>query len=228
VLVLAAAVLAGACLAALLVDRGASAGREIARDRLDAFSPAAWITIVFGLISVALVLARAASGENLFDRYLLPVLPAVLVLVLVQASRAAGPRPAWTAGAAALAAVAALAVVYLANLSSGQVARWHAGERLVAAGYPASDVDAGWEWVGLHHPGPVDSGDKAHSRWRGPRSYGSTFTRAGNCGIVANHPLQRPGVRLIGRESYRTTFGLREETVFLYRNEPSCAAGGTP
>ena len=224
-LVLAAAVVAGACLAALLVDQGASAGRQVARQRLDAFSATTWIMVAFGLISAALVVARAASGENTFDRYLLPVVPAVLLLVLFHASRAAGPRPAWAAGGAALAVVAALALIFITDLSSGHVARWHAGERLVAAGYPASDVDAGFEWLGLHHPGPLGSGSLANSPWRGPGELQPRFTRSGNCGIVASRPLDRPGLRLLRRESYRYGLGPR---LWIYRNEASCIAGGTP
>ena len=110
------------------------------------------------------------------------------------------------------------------DVSSRTVARWHAGEHLVALGYPARDVDAGFDWIGLHHAGPVDGGATAARRWRAPWPFKSTFPRAGNCAFIDYHPHNESWLRLLGTESYSAGFGLHREKLWLYRNERACAA----
>ena len=48
--------------------------------------------------------------------------------------------------------LATVAVAFMLNSFAFDASRWTAGERLVAVGMPAADVDAGYEWVGTHQP----------------------------------------------------------------------------
>ncbi|MFC4606078.1 hypothetical protein [Rhodococcus kronopolitis] len=104
-------------------------------------------------------LASALSGQNLFDRYWLLVLPPLLAMVLAErperpatgsprptAARIAGKVPA----GAALAGLAAFSTAVTAAGFAYDAARWDAAEAIVATGVPATDVNAGLEWNGYH------------------------------------------------------------------------------
>ncbi len=107
----------------------------------------------------------------IWDRYALPALPLVGLLVLaagaarsdspVEANveadvRAAGRQVSGGAGGAArlvtcgvaLAGLVALGVVYSAESASYDATRWQVAEAAVRAGYPIVDVNPGYEWVG--------------------------------------------------------------------------------
>ncbi|MFG1785540.1 glycosyltransferase family 39 protein [Rhodococcus oryzae] len=113
----------------------------------------------FGALMVLGNLATALTGQNLFDRYWLLLLPTLLAIVLAErtARPSTPPRYPTLARVAerlpAAAALAGLAVVSLMITAAGLAydsARWNAAEHLVATGVPAVDVDAGLEWNGYH------------------------------------------------------------------------------
>ncbi|WP_081830504.1 glycosyltransferase family 39 protein [Rhodococcus sp. UNC363MFTsu5.1] len=117
---------------------------------------------VLGTFSALMVLgnlATALTGQNLFDRYWLLLLPPLLAIVLAERTSGSSEpqrRPAAARVAERLpaaAALAGLAVVSLMITAAGLAydsARWDAAEDLVATGVPAVDVDAGLEWNGYH------------------------------------------------------------------------------
>jgi hypothetical protein len=116
-----------------------------------------YVNPLLGVFLTLMVLgnvASALSGQPLFDRYWLLALPPLLAVVLSERTspghsgfaRVAERAPA----AAALAGLAAVSLtVTAAGLAYGS-ARWEAGNRLVATGIPAVDINAGLEWNGYH------------------------------------------------------------------------------
>ncbi len=97
-------------------------------------------------------------SENLFDRYLLPVLPLVAILVLRAGARTTVPRPARVAGVTALTALALLGVGFAANSASFDAATWSVAGRAVEIAKDPTRVDAGHIWNDFH----------AHRHLRGP------------------------------------------------------------
>lgn len=111
----------------------------------------------FGALMVLGNLATALTGQNLFDRYWLLVLPPLLAMVLAERTARSSKRracPRIVERGAAAAALAVSAVVSLVVTAAGLAydsARWDAAEHVVATtGVPAVDVDSGLEWNGYH------------------------------------------------------------------------------
>jgi hypothetical protein len=125
--------------------------------RFDVADPALAL-VAIAVTAFALVYELAILVElPLFDRYVLPVLPFVGLLVVRGAPsgevrRALGPvapRGVWVAGVAvALALLAGLGIVYAQESASFDAARWQAARAAVSRGYAATDIDAGYEWAG--------------------------------------------------------------------------------
>ncbi len=68
------------------------------------------------------------------------------------------------------------------NAFSYDIARWRAGERAVAAGFPASRVDAGFEWVGMHAAGGVVNRDAFEPGW----GFEAKFSDTPACVVVTD------------------------------------------
>jgi Dolichyl-phosphate-mannose-protein mannosyltransferase len=219
---LAATLVAGTGLAGFLALRTLQAASGLTQRRFPALSPSSWTLLVFALVSSALVFGRAATTDPLYDRYLLPIVPPLLVLLLAERS----PRPAWVAGTAALLLVGVVAIVYASATSSRAAATWQAAQELVASGHTPTEVDAGYEWIGLHYPGSVGGGTDADERRLAPRPDWMTsfFPRAGNCAIVSARRLTEPWLRPLGTRSYGYMLGTRE--LWLYRNTRPCGSRG--
>jgi hypothetical protein len=105
--------------------------------------PAA-VLYLFGA-GTALVTAVATIG--LFDRYMLPVLPAVVVALLRRVD-----RPGQTLALRWLFLVPILAFSLVAQRDYAEHAsvRWSAAQSLVAQGVPYDQVEAGFEWAGWY------------------------------------------------------------------------------
>lgn len=109
---------------------------------------------VFLALMVLGNLGSTLSGQDLFDRYWLLVMPALLVVVLSERTPAGDSVLARVSGRMpAVVGWLALTVLSLAVTAAGlayDVARWNAGNELVGSGVPAVDVNAGLEWNGYH------------------------------------------------------------------------------
>jgi hypothetical protein len=220
---LAVAALAGAALAVILLQSAFASAGAARRDSRSAFAPRTWTLIVFGTIAGVMIFGRAASEDHLWDRYLLPLLPAVVLLVLATGRQRPG---AWKGGLAALAGMALVAVLYVGNSASFSAASWHASERLVAAGYPPTEVDGSLEWVGYHYHGVAGGTVPGGAFSRAPLSIHIwQFPRSGNCAMVSQRRLGEPWLKYLGSQPYRTSFGLGERRLWLYRNEHACSRG---
>ncbi len=148
-----------ACAAGATVVAGAA---KLRRGHLPtAGSPAVLIIVlaVVGYVVSCVVPVATGYSKNLFDRYLLPVVPLVAILALA-ARPSAAPRAARVAGAVSLAALALVGAAYGANSASFDGAKWavaRQAEKL--AGDPAL-VDGGHIWndyvAGRHLRGPFE------------------------------------------------------------------------
>jgi hypothetical protein len=118
------------------------------------------MTLLFVVVSALGLVAVGTGNLPVFDRYVLGLVPFAAGLVLAHrtASAPRGERAAM--GVTARRAVEVGAVVLFAllglwwggNSATFDGARWRAGERAVALGYPADRVDAGFEWRNVHRP----------------------------------------------------------------------------
>jgi hypothetical protein len=86
----------------------------------------------------------------LFDRYFLPIFPALALFALRHIDE---ERPGlWnpTRRALLIVPLALFTLLALSDYRAYASTRWSAAERLVAAGVKHSQVDAGFEWTGWH------------------------------------------------------------------------------
>jgi hypothetical protein len=132
------------------------------------------LALFTALSAATLVIDGGIQGE-LFDRYVIPVVPGVLVILLASPvpvdgliRRAAqrlgrlptlhvGPKLAlrwWylAVGGAAAVLVAVLSIALAMNTWSYDRARWDDATALLKQGIPATRIDAGMEWLGWHSP----------------------------------------------------------------------------
>ncbi|MDK9669357.1 hypothetical protein [Propionibacterium freudenreichii] len=153
-------------------------------------------------------LGQALIGQEIYDRYLITLVPLLCgpllgSLAAQPAATSAGspgasaaPRPAvpprssapttsrW-AGAVGLVVVAALSWSVTASTLARDGAQWRAAERLVARGVSATDIDAGFEWLGWHSSRPMVAG----SGVLGAHGYTSSFADTRACYTVSQSPL---------------------------------------
>ena len=146
----------------------ATLGRVRARRRAGARTPgrpaAATLTMTYAAAYVALTLALAVfTTSPFFDRYFVPVVPAVAATILwawqrdgsIDAQRAPGRVTAWASGLVT-GFVAVVALSLLVTSVQFDAAKWRLGEQLESRGWSAATIDAGFEWFGFHQEQPID------------------------------------------------------------------------
>jgi hypothetical protein len=174
---------------------------------------------VFGALTGAALIFRAALGGPLFDRYLTPL---VLVgAILVMRGRTEREATRGRLAPVVLALLGLLSVILVTSGHNFDAARWRAAEIGVASGVPPRDVDGGFEWVGFHNRGVADRNSARRPDDLGP-GYMDLFATAGNCAIVMSSPSTTTSLQTIDRVGYRTLLGLNEETMWLYRVPEAC------
>lgn len=103
---------------------------------------------LFALLQIPLLLA----APLLFDRYLLMLVPAALLLAAVDH---VPQRPAWALAAGVLAGFAALSIGLQHDWLSMSIARWKLGQRAVTEhGIDVWDLEGGLNWDGWHTSSP--------------------------------------------------------------------------
>jgi hypothetical protein len=115
------------------------------------------LTIVAACSVAAVLFAPLLVMPTRFDRYLLPIIPSIIALVLVSGddARCVGRRsPAlrWSAVAAALllAASATFAIIATRDAFAEERARLSGLNDALALGYPRDQINAGWVLNGWH------------------------------------------------------------------------------
>ncbi|MDK9656132.1 hypothetical protein [Propionibacterium freudenreichii] len=198
--------LVGTALQARLHSPGQTAAPR--RRRVDPLTAAAAGLLVAGTLGQALI------GQEIYDRYLITLVPLLCGPLLgslaarpaatsaasLQASaapraaaparssnpsRASVPTTSRWAGAVGLVVVAALSWSVTASTLARDGAQWRAAERLVARGVSATDIDAGFEWLGWHSSRPMATG----SGVVGAHGYTSSFADTRACYTVSQSPL---------------------------------------
>jgi hypothetical protein len=148
------------------------------------------------------------------DRYLYPLVPIAAILLL--------RGPSWphrfglgqAFSGAAFAWLAISAFVIAANSFAYDAARYREGNAMVAMGYEAQTVDAGYEWVGYHASGVGNSGTRNY----GLTWYDDAFSSRRPCAVLANSPMAG-ALRLVrvDRSAYRQYLFLGQaEPLYLY------------
>jgi len=99
---------------------------------------------LFFLLSVT-TFAPSLIGQQLFSRYLLPLLPFMILLLMNRSSTRNIATSLLTAGP-----LAVLGLLITANALSFDAARWKYAESFVQKGWKPQDVNAGMEWNGWH------------------------------------------------------------------------------
>ena len=229
----------GLAAGSVLAFIAANAGRGLLRSQSRPPVSEKSIVMLFTWLSAAgLVVYGLFVEAALFDRYLWGLAFGVAVLL---ASFSAAPVPitqargthgrgyqarwgarAWAAGLA-LVAVAVAGVIAL-NADAYDGARWAAGEQAVKAGYPASAVDAGFDWVGSHTAetavrGRRVPGAAAYETW-----YDQLFPGFKDCAFVSSSRLAEPHVAELRVVKYKELgFAVTQDLYVYVVDSPQCA-----
>jgi hypothetical protein len=180
-----------------------------------------WLSAA-GVVGYALFVRAAV-----FDRYLwAPVFGGALLLAVRGAGRGKGGRgqaaPAGSgrhfaaaAGALALIVAAVTAAVTL-NADAYDAARWSAGRDAVMAGFAATTVDAGFEWVGNHATTVAKPGRRAADAPPYETWYDQMFPGFRDCAFVSGSRLDEPALVLMRAVSYNELAFAVPERLYLY------------
>lgn len=165
--------------------------------------------------------AAPAFSQTPYDRYLIPLVPLVVVLAWSDGTlfwHAPPVRRVVTAVGFGLFAVLGLAFVIESAAYDG--ARWAAATRVARSGVPATAIDGGAEWVGFHARTPVirHSGPS-------PTAWAAMFRDVRTCYLISIEPHYRQH----GATGPIATFHYRgwhptPQTLSLYRL-PTCSPG---
>jgi hypothetical protein len=180
---------------------------------------AAFLGLVVAGYAAAHFLA-GVTGIPIYDRYALPVVPVVAVLLLrpraAEARGAAtGPPPDRTArlrpwaGGLALAALAGLGFVYAADSAAFDGTRWKVATAATDAGWSRRQIRGGFEWTNYHAGTPVGRRGR----------YCVT--------VVVNPPGGADGPDVVAHDGYRSPLTGRVEIV-ARRTRLPCTPARTP
>jgi 4-amino-4-deoxy-L-arabinose transferase-like glycosyltransferase len=101
-----------------------------------------------------LLAAVTFASPFLYDRYLLPILPMLMLYPLrrmsLQASDPVNVRKQLRFGWLSVAPIALFSLLAMCDFQAHARARWDAAEQLVAAGAERNQVNAGFEWMGWY------------------------------------------------------------------------------
>lgn len=209
------AILSGALLAWLAVE--SLHGKRIRNAFRLQSSSASAIVALSVFLTAAMLAGYALLASSFFDRYLW-FLAFPLSLVLFQSPRrrreTSEGRPGLWLVTALGGLVVLVSVALLLNTDAYAAARWRAGNLAVAAGVKASQVDAGFEWVGAHSTGFVQPSRNPivpnYEPW-----YAQMEPGFRECGVVSAAPLR--GLHLVGVVHYRQLgFMGRRSPLYVY------------
>jgi hypothetical protein len=156
------------------------------------------------------------TGLPVFDRYALPVLPLVALVMLraVLTARRDEPQPARTVTrttgvAITFALLAAIGLVYTADSASFDATRWHLAAQVQKMGYPAKDIEGGFEWLGYHRERDIRRG----------HLYGK---RSGPCVVLRINP-PRNNARIVIASAESTAISRDPATIVAERTRFPCS-----
>jgi 4-amino-4-deoxy-L-arabinose transferase-like glycosyltransferase len=233
---------------ALLAAVAATLGRQSSSARRLSY-PRVLLVLFSILTAIFLCFFEGLTRGTVFDRYLWPLDFSLAVLLLARrpapspqahalgtrahagvagahAGPLTGPRRqlAFLLGTAALSSVvAAVATVITLNADAYDAARWSAGDKAVAAGVPATMVDAGFEWVGSHQsavalPGRRVPGSPFYETW-----YDQMFPAFNECAFVSGNEVSLPWLRRLATVTYQELGFTERQDLYVYLvRKPGC------
>ncbi|HPE12028.1 MAG TPA: hypothetical protein PL091_05975 [Actinomycetota bacterium] len=190
------------------------------------------LALVFLVLMAAVTVIQVIGGQAAFERYNLPLVPALAVLTAASWQRRSGPgrlRGLRALTGLSLAVLAGFSALISLNAWAVDSARWRAAEDVALTGWPATDIDPGMEWVGWHAEGVADQ-----DATEGPQDltfWSAWFPKSRSCVIISDGPVA--GTIPSGRTwSYRSFgfFGPREVLAQRINGAPACrrTADGRP
>jgi hypothetical protein len=179
------------------------------------------LLLVFAASSMAAASASAYLQQSIFERYLFPVFPPLLVLLCMTPAaapaatkRAASVEPSRWARVGALVLVLGFAAVAVLAATDGyalQEARWQGAAVAEAAGINVQTIDAGFEFIGAHYPGSARPATLDINV-----SYLGAFEGFRRCALANPTSPTPPGSQEIGQVVYHGGFGLVRRVVHVY------------
>jgi 4-amino-4-deoxy-L-arabinose transferase-like glycosyltransferase len=130
-----------------------------------------------------------------FDRYFMPIFPAILVAALwrTHAARSLPGRAlaavAWTIALAGIVLQAGFAVAATHDYLAWNRTRWHALDELVAEGATPAQIDGGFEFNGLHRYGMPGAANKG--AWVADDTYMVAFGPVPGYRVLRSYPFVR-------------------------------------
>lgn len=172
----------------------------------------------FAVLLVAGSGVEIITGQGIQDRYLIPLVIPFAVLCGPAAHPSRPERGSRAVHSRKLAGISVLVLLILfsafvtVNALLRDAAQWDAGQALVAAGVPAQDVNAGFDWVGFHAHEPAVT-TRGHLTVFNPFSW--KFPNSLSCFAVTMVPLadRRP----VAKSSFRTYGLFGRSTVYTYK-----------
>lgn len=135
---------------------------------------------------------------NAFDRYILVLIPGVVLFVLDASKRFEFSK---TLSIIGLLFFLSLSVVLTYNTINWNKARWAEGRSLLKTGIPVSKIDGGFEWNGWFYPKPVGSkhADTVESYFK-PWYLRKIFPDIDNEYVISFSPLE--GYKIVKKRRY--------------------------
>jgi hypothetical protein len=187
---------------------------------------------LFTVITAVGTVVTNVIGQEVYDRYLLALAPAVLAMVLTPrdtatvepSGTAARDRETRLARRLTIGAAAGLALFSLGTVTASfawDAARWRTATRLTAqTDLPATKIDAGLEWVGWHSVHGVTDRNPSQPFWGWEDYLGTTPA----CRILTVGPdREHPDFQLLGTFSFKTFLLFGHSRLYYYdMQQPEC------
>ena len=183
-------------------------------------SPLRTALAAYAALTILAIVALAAAGEPQYDRYIIPLLVPLAVLLLHRKRVPALVRiPSIAIAGVALGFVGLLSWTLTVSGDVRDAALWSTAEKLVKQGVSAQQINAGLNWDGMHSPVPADK--KRRDQLRRPYQYrgaewAAMFPQMSDCWVVSTSglPLLRFGQLVSQRDAH--PYGLQLRTVHMY------------
>jgi hypothetical protein len=175
---------------------------------------------VAALYAAALIV-RGLQGEQIHSRYMLGLMPTVVLVALMAATPGRTARAWRRAGVVAAVALALVAIPQIVIDKYFYGALWSAGDDVIQSDVRRDQVDAGFAWVGLYAPEVAEG--TAGAGWHQPRPwYSGVFPGSSNCLTVSAAPLSGDGVHHVRSIDYTALPGIIDRRLYVYRNAAAC------